>query len=97
MSVRAIFVAAIMATAPMAVAAAPNEQLLRSIEHRLTFWNVGPVDYQTLTTAQASALHLKLTNAPSRFSQRAFLFRQELKTILQWDGSERKHSIRVSD
>ena len=67
------------------VQAAPNEQLLQSIEHRLKSWNVGPVDYDRLTTRQAAALHLKLTNAPPRFGQRAFLFRQELKTILKWD------------
>ena len=97
MKIRAVLIAALLAATPLAVAAAPNEQLLRSIEHRLAFWNVGPVDYLALTTSQAAALHLKLTNAPPRFSQRAFLFRQELKTILQWDGSERKHSLRVSD
>ncbi|WP_154666809.1 hypothetical protein [Litoreibacter arenae] len=79
------------------MSAAPNEQLLRSIESRLVFWNVGPVDYKALTTSQAAALHMKLTNAPSRFSGRAAMFRQELLTILRWDGSEKKHSLKKSD
>jgi hypothetical protein len=87
--IRAALLAALIATAAPAVAA-PNEQLLRSIENKLTFWNVGPVDYKALTTSQAAALHLKLTNAPSRFSGRAHIFRQELMTILRWDGSEKK-------
>ena len=87
--IRAALLAALIATAAPAVAA-PNEQLLRSIENRLAFWNVGPVDYKALTTSQAAALHLKLTNAPSRFSGRAHIFRQALMTILRWDGSEKK-------
>lgn len=94
--IRAGLVAALLIAVPMTASAAPNEQLLRSIEHRLKFWNVGEVDYSNLTTSQASALHLKLTNAPSRFSGRAHIFRQELLTILRWDGSERTHSLTKS-
>lgn len=94
--IRAVLIAALLASATPA-AAAPNEQLLRSIEHRLAFWNVGPVDYDALTTSQAAALHLKLTNAPPRFSGRAHMFRQELLTILRWDGSERNYSLNKSD
>lgn len=94
--IRALCISALLALVPATAGAAPNAQLLRSIEHRLNIWNVGPVDYDSLTTSQASALHLKLTNAPSRFSGRASFFRQELITILNWDGSERKHSIKKS-
>ena len=94
--IRACAIVALMAlTAP--VSAAPNEQLLRSIEHRLAFWNVGPVDYKALTTSQAAALHMKLSNAPSRFSGRSHMFRQELLTILRWDGSEKNYSLNKSD
>lgn len=95
--IRAVVLSGVLALLPVMSVAAPNAQLLRSIESRLQFWNVGPVDYDALTTSQAAALHLKLTNAPPRFSGRAHLFRQELKTILGWDGSERKHSLKTSD
>ncbi len=95
--IRAALLTAALTFAPVAATAAPNEQLLRSIEHRLQFWNVGPVDYSTLTTSQAAALHLRLTNAPPRFSGRASFFRQELILILNWDGSERNHSLKKSD
>jgi hypothetical protein len=74
----------------MAADTPPSQGLLRDIERDLRFWNVGTVDYQSLTRSQATALYLKLQNSPSRFSQRAFIFRQELKTILRWDGSEVK-------
>lgn len=93
--IRAALLAALIALTAPAVAA-PNEQLLRSIEHRLAFWNVGEVDYKALTTSQAAALHMKLTNAPSRFSGRSHMFRQELLTILRWDGSERNYSLNKS-
>jgi len=95
--IRVLFLSALMALAPLAVTAGPNKQLLRSIENRLNIWNVGVVDYDALTTSQASALHLKLSNPPGRFTGRAHLFRQELLTILKWDGSERKHSARKSN
>ena len=94
--IRAALIAGLFALSAPAVAA-PNEQLLRSIEHRLTFWNVGEVDYKALTTSQAAALHMKLSNAPPRFSGRAHMFRQELLTILRWDGSELDHSLKKSD
>lgn len=94
--IRAGLIAALMALATPSHAA-PNEQLLRSIENRLTFWNVGPVDYSKLTTAQAAALHTKLSTAPPRYSGRAHIFRQELLTILRWDGSERNYSLNKSD
>lgn len=94
--IRAGILAALIATAAPAYSA-PNEQLLRSIEHRLAFWNVGQVDYSKLTTSQAAALHMKLTNAPSRFGGRSAFFRQELLTILRWDGSERNYSLNKSD
>ncbi|RLJ41109.1 hypothetical protein BCF46_2897 [Litoreibacter meonggei] len=94
--IRAGLIATLLALASP-VSAAPNEQLLRSIEHRLAFWNVGPVDYNALTTSQAAALHMKLTNAPSRFSGRSHMFRQELLTILSWDGSEKNYSLNKSD
>ena len=81
--IRTAFISLGMALLAVTAQAKPNEQLLRSIEHRLAFWNVGAVDYDKLTTAQAAALHLKLTNAPPRFGSRAFLFRQELITILE--------------
>ena len=87
--IRAALVASLLALGTP-VAAGPNQQLLRSIEHRLAAWNVGEVDYAALTTSQAAALHMKLTNAPSRISGRAHMFRQELMTILGWDGSEKK-------
>ncbi len=90
--IRAACIALTLAAAPMAMAAdtPPSQGLLRDIERDLRFWNVGTVDYQSLTRSQATALYLKLQNSPSRFSQRAFIFRQELKTILRWDGSEVK-------
>ena len=75
----------------------PNAQLVRSVENRLALWGFGQVDGAALSTTQVSALHLKLTNAPSRFSGRAFIFKQELKTILGWDGQERAHSINKID
>ncbi|SFR33260.1 hypothetical protein [Litoreibacter janthinus] len=94
--IRAGVIAALLVLAAP-VTAAPNEQLLRSIENRLVFWNVGPVDYKALSTSQAAALHMKLSNAPSRFSGRSHMFRQELLTILRWDGSENNYSLKKSN
>lgn len=90
MMLRSVALAILLSLAPVAASAAPNAQLLASISARLSQWNVGPVDYNALTTSQAAALHLKLSDAPPRFSGRAHLFRQELITILNWDGSEQK-------
>lgn len=94
---RIIAVTALLFLSPVVVNAAPNEQFLRSIEQRLKFWNVGAVDYDSLTIAQASALHLELSSAPPRFSAEALKFRHELLSILHWDGSESRYSAKRTD
>lgn len=87
---RAAILASLISLAPIAASAGPNAQLLASISARLSQWNVGEVDYNALTTAQAGALHLKLTNAPPRFSNRAHFFRQELLIILNDKAPDKK-------
>lgn len=66
------------------VIAKPNAQLVRSVEQRLSVWGFGDVEGETLSTAQISALHLKLSSAPPRFGRNAIRFKQELKSILRW-------------
>lgn len=90
--IRAALIAALV-TLSAPASAAPNEQLLRSIENRLSIWNLGPVDYSKLTSSQAAALHIKLSNGPSPNSGGASFFRQELRTILNWDGRQLSHSL----
>lgn len=85
---RALLVAALLATTSPAIAA-PNAQLVRSVEHRLAVIGFGHVDASTLSTAQIGALHMKL-QGPYASTFRRVRTQQEVKIILEWDGSENK-------
>ncbi len=73
----------LLATVP--AAAAPNPQLLRSIEIRLERYDVD-VDVTTLSTRQAAALHLELSDPENSY----FDVRRKLISILNWKTEERR-------
>ncbi|MEM9581557.1 MAG: hypothetical protein AAGA08_00425 [Pseudomonadota bacterium] len=81
--IRAGLIASLLAlTAP--ALAAPNAQLVRSVEHRLAIIGMRDVDVSTLSTAQVGALHMKLQGRYADFHQRVRT-RQEVKVILGWE------------
>ncbi|GFE65027.1 hypothetical protein [Litoreibacter roseus] len=82
----AVAIATILSTA--AVTAAPNSQLVNSVQNRLNLYGFSDVDARELTNHQIAALHLKFSEAPGLFGGKSIRFKQEIKVILEWDGSE---------
>ncbi|WP_298295744.1 hypothetical protein [uncultured Litoreibacter sp.] len=78
-----------MAVVAAPVAADPNPQLVNSVQHRLNVIGFSKVDAGTLSTAQIAALHTKLQGNYT-FGYARIRTQQEVKMILQWDGSENK-------
>ncbi len=71
------------------VTAAPNQQLVNSVQHRLNILGFSHVDAGELTTNQIGALHLRLQGNYT-FGLNRVRARQEVKVILEWDGSQTK-------
>ena len=69
------------------VLAAPNQQLVTSVEHRLAVIGFGDVDGSKLSTSQISALHTRLQGNYT-FGLDRIRTQQAVKVILNWDGSE---------
>ena len=65
------------------VVAAPNKQLVASVQHRLNVLGFSKVDAGTLSTAQIGALHLRLQGSFA-FGYNRIRKQQEVKVILQW-------------
>ncbi len=80
---RGLFLALVLAAGP--ATAGPNPQLLRSIESRLRPYGV-IVDTATLSTRQAAALHLTLSERGRDPDET----RRRLRTILLWEKGERR-------
>ncbi|PTX57493.1 hypothetical protein C8N43_2163 [Litoreibacter ponti] len=76
--------------------AAPNQQLVNSVQHRLNSLGFQAVDAGSLSGHQIAALHLALQGrigfGPNRIRKQ-----QEVKNILNWNGQERTHSINKSN
>ena len=85
----AALIATTAALTTLPATAAPNSQLVRSVEHRLAVIGFRDVDVSTLSTSQVAALHLKL-QGPYASTFRRVRTQQEVKVILNWDGSENK-------
>lgn len=71
------------------VAAAPNQQLVTSVQHRLNVIGFSKVDAGTLSTSQIAALHTRLQGNYT-FGLNRIRTQQAVKVILDWDGSENK-------
>lgn len=69
----------------MPAAAAPNAQLVASVQQRLDGLGFRHVNAGTLTTRQIAALHLQLTSRSVGFGPRWIDRRARVKAILRWD------------
>lgn len=68
------------------VVAAPNAQLVNSVQQRLDILGFRDVDASTLTTRQIAALHLELQGRAMSFGGfNRINTRQKVKVILGWD------------
>ncbi|SFJ09205.1 hypothetical protein [Jannaschia pohangensis] len=80
----ALLVAVTLGGAP--AAAAPNAQLVASVQHRLNVFGFDHVDAATLTTRQIAALHMQLQGrAGSLYGANYIRTRQRIQVILGWD------------
>lgn len=86
--IRAALIAAALALATPAIAA-PNAQLVRSVQHRLNILGFQHIDAGTLSTMQISALHMKL-QGPYTSTFRRVRTQQEVKVILGWEKKDEK-------
>ena len=75
--------AALAATTP--AVAAPNAQLVASVQHRLDALGFRDVDARTLTTRQIAALHLQLQGRALSYGPRWIDTRAAVRAILRWD------------
>tara|TARA_R110002012_G_scaffold34960_1_gene100391 strand:- start:655 stop:927 length:273 start_codon:yes stop_codon:yes gene_type:complete len=79
-----ILVAALAVATP--VMAAPNAQLVASVQQRLDILGFRDVDAGTLTTRQIAALHMQLQGRAMDFGGfRRMNTRSRVKVILSWD------------
>lgn len=78
-------IAALAVAAAGPAAAAPNAQLVASVQDRLDLLGFRDVDAGTLSTAQIAALHLELTGPLPGYGPRWIDLRQTVKAILRWD------------
>ncbi|MEM9433238.1 MAG: hypothetical protein AAGA12_04900 [Pseudomonadota bacterium] len=69
-----------------AASAAPNTQLVNSVQHNLNLFGFAEVDASTLSTRQIAALHMKLSSNATRFGLNGIRLRQDIKVILGWDA-----------
>ena len=71
---------------PAIAMAAPNSQLLRSIEMGLRQFRI-ETDVSKLTNSQAAALHFELSSPESTFFGTDFRTRQKIQSILRWNDA----------
>lgn len=82
---RAAIILAAMLTISAPAAAAPNAQLVASVQQRLDLLGFSDVDAGTLTTAQIAALHLELQGRSMDFGGvERMKIRMRVKAILNW-------------
>ncbi|MFO6464540.1 hypothetical protein ACK8OR_09110 [Jannaschia sp. KMU-145] len=80
----ALAIAGLLIAAP--VTAAPNAQLVQSVQTRLNTLGFGAVDAGSLTTRQIAALHMQLQGGTMEFGIPQMDARQKVRVILGWDG-----------
>lgn len=78
-----ILIVAALALTTAPTIAAPNAQLVRSVEHRLSILGFRGVDGSALTTAQVGALHMRLQGNYTAGLNRVRA-QQAVKVILDW-------------
>jgi hypothetical protein len=66
------------------VLAAPNQQLVTSVQQRLNVIGFSKVDASTLSTSQIGALHLRLQGNYT-FGLNRIRTQQDVKVILNWE------------
>lgn len=89
--IRPILLAAAMALAlPAAAPAAPNAQLVASVQSRLNFLGFQDVDAALLSTRQIAALHMQLQGRALSYGYRWIDSRQKVKAILRWDPPQQR-------
>jgi len=71
---------------PTVASAAPGKQLTRLIEQNLKEYRI-ETDVSKLTTSQAAALHLELSNPENQFFGSDFRTRQVINSILRWNDA----------
>ena len=81
---RGLLVALALSLATPAVAA-PNAQLVASVQSRLDRAGFAHVDAGTLTTRQIAALHLQLSNRQVSGGFHGLDMRGKIEVILGWD------------
>ena len=86
---KAAVIAMSAALVSLPATAAPNAQLVRSVEHRLAVIGFSDVDVSKLSTSQVGALHLRLQGNYT-FGLNRVRAQQEVKVILGWDESDNK-------
>ncbi|GIT90977.1 hypothetical protein JANAI62_14320 [Jannaschia pagri] len=69
--------------------AAPNAQLVASVQNRLDRLGFSAVEADRLSTRQIAALHLQLQGRALDFGPQRLTTRQRVKTILRWDPPTR--------
>ena len=79
---RSLVLALALAIATPAIAA-PNAQLVASVQQRLDILGFDDVDASTLTTRQIAALHMQLRGRAMDFGR--INTRSRVKIILGWD------------
>ncbi|PWJ21973.1 hypothetical protein [Jannaschia seohaensis] len=80
---------AISLTAPLPVMAAPNAQLVASVQVRLDQLGFSDVDAALLSTRQIAALHTQLQGDALAFGPDWIRTRQKVKAILRLDPPRR--------
>ncbi|UWQ18565.1 hypothetical protein [Jannaschia sp. M317] len=65
--------------------AAPNAQLVASVQHRLDALGFAAVDAGQLSTRQIAALHMQLNRRSFTPGPRRWDTQQKVKVILRWD------------
>jgi hypothetical protein len=87
--IRPLVAAVALALAAPAVAA-PNAQLVASVQHRLDHLGFADVDAATLSTRQIAALHMELQGRALGYGAPWIETRQKVKAILRWDPPDRE-------
>ncbi|WP_371156660.1 hypothetical protein [Jannaschia sp. 2305UL9-9] len=82
----AVAMAVTLATAP--AIAAPNAQLVASVQNRLDRLGFDAVDADSLTTRQIAALHMQLQGRALSFGPGWIKTRQRVQVILGWDDPD---------
>jgi hypothetical protein len=88
-TIRPLVLAAALAFGAPAAIAAPNAQLVASVQQRLDVSGFADVDAGTLSTRQVAALHMQLQGRAPRHGRPWIETRQKVKAILRWDPPRR--------